>query len=253
MYAHHFLDKNLGAVNTVILICSSLTMAWAVRAAQLGQRKILQLMLVLTLVFACGFLGIKYVEYGHKWKHGLLWASQYQPDDYALALAEGGGHAEKHHDAEHAADGSADEAPAVAEESDSTEDSAAGDGVVAAANSAEPEAARATEERSNFAPAALGPGGLATESDRAAAEAEAEALDVDPKDARTFFSIYFMMTGLHGLHVVLGMAAMVWLLFRAARGFYDGGHATQVDTIGLYWHLVDLIWIYLFLLLYLIH
>jgi cytochrome c oxidase subunit 3 len=61
------------------------------------------------------------------------------------------------------------------------------------------------------------------------------------------------MTGLHGIHVVGGMAAMVWLLVRSFRGHFATGHFTPVDMVGLYWHLVDLIWIYLFLLLYLIH
>ena len=58
IFGHHFLDKNLGALNTVVLICSSLTIAWAVRAAQLKQIRILQLMLVLTLLCAVTFLGV---------------------------------------------------------------------------------------------------------------------------------------------------------------------------------------------------
>ena len=61
IFGHHFLDKNLGALNTVILICSSLTAAWAVRAAQLKQNRVLKLMLVLTILLAFGFLGVKAV------------------------------------------------------------------------------------------------------------------------------------------------------------------------------------------------
>ncbi len=98
-------------------------------------------------------------------------------------------------------------------------------------------------------PAAVGPSGLATETPD---EGDGHAAVPEPKNAKVFFSIYFMMTGLHGIHVLLGMAAMVWLLFKARRGDFDSGHFTPVDMIGLYWHLVDLIWIYLFLLLYLI-
>ena len=79
IFGHHFLDKSLGALNTVILICSSLTAAWAVRAAQLKQNRVLKLMLVLTILLAFGFLGVKAVEYNSKWKHGLLWARQYNP------------------------------------------------------------------------------------------------------------------------------------------------------------------------------
>ena len=61
------------------------------------------------------------------------------------------------------------------------------------------------------------------------------------------------MTGLHGIHVILGIAVILWLIRRARRGDFDDGYATPVDNVGLYWHLVDLIWIYLFPLLYLIH
>jgi cytochrome c oxidase subunit 3 len=233
-------------------------MAWAVRAAQLGQRRILQLMLVLTLVFAGGFLGVKYVEYNHKWQHGLLWAAQFDPDEHTIAKAHGGDHAEGEHgqDLAHPQEGHDAAGHDAATGEAANESAASGDGDVMDAVSTEPgnsPAPLSATDRSNFAPAASGPSGLATEEQRAEAVSESKALNVDPKDARTFFSIYFMMTGLHGIHVVLGMAAMVWLLVLAGRGVFDSGHATRVDTIGLYWHLVDLIWIYLFLLLYLIH
>ena len=79
VFGHHFLDKNLGALNTVILICSSLTAAWAVRAAQLRQIGMLKLMILLTMLCAFGFMGVKAIEYNGKWKHGLLWAGQYDP------------------------------------------------------------------------------------------------------------------------------------------------------------------------------
>jgi cytochrome c oxidase subunit 3 len=67
-----------------------------------------------------------------------------------------------------------------------------------------------------------------------------------------FFSFYFMMTGLHGFHILGGIAAISWLLVRAIRGHFGPGYYTPVDLVGLYWHLVDVIWIYLFPLLYLI-
>ena len=67
-----------------------------------------------------------------------------------------------------------------------------------------------------------------------------------------FFSFYFMMTGLHGIHVLLGMGAIIWLIIRAKRGDFNQTYYAPVDLVGLYWHLVDLIWIYLFPLLYLI-
>ena len=67
-----------------------------------------------------------------------------------------------------------------------------------------------------------------------------------------FFSFYFMMTGLHGFHVLGGMGAITYLIIRSLKGDYTSDYFTPVDLIGLYWHLVDLIWIYLFPLLYLI-
>jgi len=67
-----------------------------------------------------------------------------------------------------------------------------------------------------------------------------------------FFSFYFMMTGLHGIHVIIGMITLAWVLMRAMRGDFDSSYYGPVDLAGLYWHLVDLIWIYLFPLMYLI-
>lgn len=78
IYAHRFLDKNLGALNTCVLIFSSLTMAWAVRWAKLEQGGI-ALLLSVTLLCGFVFLGVKYVEYRHKWHEGLLWANRYAP------------------------------------------------------------------------------------------------------------------------------------------------------------------------------
>ncbi len=68
----------------------------------------------------------------------------------------------------------------------------------------------------------------------------------------TYFSLYFMMTGLHGIHVTVGIGLLVWLLVRAMKGRFNSDYYTPVDLVGLYWHLVDLIWIYLFPLLYLV-
>ena len=67
-----------------------------------------------------------------------------------------------------------------------------------------------------------------------------------------FFGIYFLMTGLHGLHVVIGMIAIGWITLRAGRGDFSSKYFFPVELVGLYWHLVDLIWIYLFPLLYLV-
>ncbi|MEK9657892.1 MAG: cytochrome c oxidase subunit 3 family protein [bacterium] len=67
-----------------------------------------------------------------------------------------------------------------------------------------------------------------------------------------FFGCYFFMTGLHGIHVLVGMGLLFWLMIRAYRNEFSTGYFTPVEMVGLYWHLVDLIWIFLFPLLYLI-
>lgn len=67
-----------------------------------------------------------------------------------------------------------------------------------------------------------------------------------------FFSIYFVMTGIHGVHVLVGMGLLTWLAVRAKKGHFGSEYYTPVELCGLYWHLVDIIWIFLFPLLYLI-
>jgi cytochrome c oxidase subunit 3 len=159
----------MGALNTVVLVTSSLTAAWSVRAAQLGDRRTLRLTLALTLLLAGAFLVVKYFEYSHKLHNGIAWGAACHPSEAILATLP----------------------PAV------------------------------------------------------------RALPVPP-DLGTFFSIYYLMTGLHGIHVLVGMGLYVWLIGRATRGDFGPGYYTPVDGVALYWHLVDLVWIFLFPLLYLI-
>jgi len=230
IFGHAFLDKNLGALNTVILICSSLTAAWAVRAAQLRQIGILKLMLVLTMMCAFGFMGVKAVEYNAKWKHGLLWAGSYDPRL---------DHVESEPDLIHEEDF---ENGGDLEELDVAETAE----IIEMAPVTETEK---PSDRSAVAPAAEGPAGLA---DPESAAAEEETVEIEPANAQIYFSVYFLMTGLHGIHVLGGIGAFTWLLICARRGDFDTGHFTRVDMVALYWHVVDIIWIYLFLLLYLI-
>ncbi|MCA9740470.1 MAG: cytochrome c oxidase subunit 3 family protein [Deferribacteres bacterium] len=75
---------------------------------------------------------------------------------------------------------------------------------------------------------------------------------IEGSNPHVFFSIYFMMTGLHGLHVLGGMFFLGWVMYKTIKGAYSSAYYTPVELGGLYWHLVDLIWIYLFPLLYLI-
>ena len=239
IFGHHFLDKNLGALNTVILICSSLTAAWAVRAAQLKQIGMLKLMLVLTMLCAFGFMGIKAVEYNAKWKHGLLWAGSYDPHlDHDEPMTKTTTKEEF------------DVPGAEVEEEVVSEAQRVGDAdLVESEVVSESVVANAPVDRSNIAPASEGPAGLAGPGEGAADD---PAVEIEPANAQTFFSIYFLMTGLHGIHVLGGIGAFLWLLWCAHRGDFATGHFTRVDMVALYWHVVDLIWIYLFLLLYLV-
>lgn len=176
VYAHHFLDTNLGAINTCVLLFSSLTMAWGVRCAQLGQRNGLILCLWLTIACGFGFMGIKYIEYSHKIHDGLLWGEYFHPTEEAIEHAFSHGH-----------------------------------------------------EGAHVKPPRM------------------------PPNVQSFFAIYFCLTGLHGIHVLVGIGLMFWLLLRAYRNEFGPQNFMAVDFIGLYWHVVDLIWIFLFPLLYLIH
>jgi cytochrome c oxidase subunit III len=118
---------------------------------------------------------------------------------------------------------------------------------------------------SKIQPRFVGPQGLAPPAaavpTRAEVRGSEELIDARYRDlslkdqwrVSTFFSMYFLMTGLHGVHVLVGMGLISWLLYRAIRGDFSSQWYTPVDLIGLYWHLVDLIWIFLFPLLYLIH
>ncbi|OYZ21666.1 MAG: hypothetical protein B7Y39_08680 [Bdellovibrio sp. 28-41-41] len=67
-----------------------------------------------------------------------------------------------------------------------------------------------------------------------------------------YYGFYFCMTGLHGLHVMIGMGLIVWLAIRAKRGDFGADYFTPVEGVGIFWHIVDLIWIFLFPLLYLV-
>ena len=76
--------------------------------------------------------------------------------------------------------------------------------------------------------------------------------DAASSNLALYFSFYFLMTGLHGSHVLVGMGLIVWVMLRTSKGEFDSEFYTPVEGVGLFWHLVDLIWIYLFPLLYLV-
>ncbi len=239
IYAHQYLDKILGGINTMVLLASSFTMAWAVRAAQLGQKKLLVFLLGLTFLGGCGFLGIKYVEYSHKWKEGLLWGTRY--DASLHAHGDGGaaaGEIEGVRAEEPPHPGGPAETPAAGESPVSPPSLESSGPAVSESMKIEP---------TLVPPSAAGPAGIAPE------EPGGHEFGPEPKNVQTFFAVYFLMTGLHGIHVIVGMLLIFWTLLKAAKGTYGPAWYTPVDLVGLYWHLVDLIWIFLFPLLYLIH
>jgi cytochrome c oxidase subunit 3 len=158
----HLLNWKIGAMNTAVLIGSSLTMALAVRSAQTGRRKALIVFLLLTMLLGVAFVGIKL---NFEWSH-----------DY--------------------------------------------------------------EER-------LIPGRLIPGHEFAYAGPHSAAVQL-------FFCFYFFMTGLHALHMIIGLGIMAVLVRMAAKGRFDSGYFAPVEVSGLYWHFVDIVWIFLFPLLYLI-
>jgi cytochrome c oxidase subunit 3 len=78
------------------------------------------------------------------------------------------------------------------------------------------------------------------------------AAEQTAKKTEIFFSFYFAMTGLHAFHMVIGMGLLSWLLLGARRGEFNSEYFTPMELGGLYWHFVDIVWIFLFPLLYLI-
>jgi cytochrome c oxidase subunit III len=98
---------------------------------------------------------------------------------------------------------------------------------------------------------------LAKSTEEAKKEGEEldKAFEKDPylnSHAQLYFSLYFGMTGLHALHMIVGAGLLLWLIKESARGRFTPAYNTPVEIVGLYWHFVDIVWIYLFPLLYLI-
>jgi len=91
------------------------------------------------------------------------------------------------------------------------------------------------------------------DSDEAAKAAGDKPLPLDmARHTEMYFGLYFAMTGMHALHMIIGICLLGYMIFRAQAGAYTTGHVTFVENFGLYWHFVDIIWIFLFPLLYLI-
>jgi cytochrome c oxidase subunit 3 len=94
---------------------------------------------------------------------------------------------------------------------------------------------------------------LNPDSDEAAKAAGDKPLPLDmARHTEVYFSLYFAMTGMHALHMIIGISILGYMIYRAQAGAYTEGHVTFVENFGLYWHFVDIVWIFLFPLLYLI-
>jgi cytochrome c oxidase subunit 3 len=176
--ASNHLDLTLGAVNTVVLILSSLTMALAVYSAQTGKRRNLIICLALTIVLGLSFLGIKAVEYHDKYVDHLIPGQLIPGNPFNPAVQEHGTPYDKH--------------------------------------------------KLHLLPGAT------------------------VKNVEMFYWIYFAMTGMHAVHMIIGVGVMLVLLYAAWKGRYGPAYHNPVEISGLYWHFVDIIWIFLFPLLYLL-
>ena len=175
----HELDILLGGVNTIVLIGSSLTMALAVWASQVGRRRALVGFLILTILLGLTFMGIKVVEYQAKFEHHLFPGESFRYDP--------------HH------------------------------------------------------------GGSATETTGTPEHSNGEVTaEPDQGQVQMFFFLYFALTGVHALHMIVGVGALVFLLVYSLRGHYSTKWHSHVELTGLYWHFVDIAWIFIFPLLYLI-
>lgn len=75
---------------------------------------------------------------------------------------------------------------------------------------------------------------------------------IEGTNPHVFFSIYFLLTGIHAFHIIVGISLITWIFLRVKRNDFSADYYAPIENVGLYWHLVDLIWIFLFPLLYLI-
>jgi cytochrome c oxidase subunit III len=287
-FASQYLNETLGATNTGVLLFSSLSMAWGVRCAQLRQRTGLVICLSITLGCAAMFLGVKAIEYTHKWDMGLLPAGTYVSQFLQTS----------HHEGLSSWLYVLSAVPAVCVvgfgiwyvmtvvSGDKQRAEIAGPflvtalcyflgvyiGIVfqnaeAAAQAKHETAAHASEKHDDHAHddhAQADPSHAEQSEATAAAKLVSHVEPNSPPGSPTlaavdqaggagvFFSIYYCMTGVHAIHILGGIAVLAWLLVRATKDHFNAEYFGPVDYVGLYWHLVDLIWIYLFPLLYLI-
>lgn len=232
------LDAFLGGLNTLVLIVSSLTMALTVYYAQKGNRNMQVILIVLTMLFGTVFLGVKAVEYTDKYNHGLIpvagWNKRVRADaapEHKAALvlpfetvasaAETAPGAEPHKYVNPHGEFQWIEYDLIRHTIDE--------------QAKEPNVQHLTQSEKN---GYFSNGQLDENKFR--------------DKVRIFFWIYFVMTGLHALHMIVGLGLMTWLLWKAWKNTYNAEYYMPVEMSGLYWHFVDIVWIFLFPLLYLL-
>ncbi len=266
-YGAKFLDWKLGATNTVVLIAASFPMAGAVTAAQRGQIKLMNILLFITFFGGVGFLGIKYLEYTSKFKDNIYWGTAlYEEVDgvtHDLTLTE---------DLASGDDVMVEtrfELPAPQPENlSAVAEAPSGPGGLSAAGLAMLDAEQDEshddhndhgDHHDDHAHGDHGDhhddhahGDHGGHHDDHAHHPNPRIDPERPANAHLYFGIYYTMTGLHGAHVIIGMIVIAWLFLRGVRGDFSAQYFTPVDLGGLYWHVVDLIWIFLFPLLYLV-
>ena len=201
-----------GFANTLVLLGSSFTMAMAVYAAQKGARKQTMVWLILTMILGAAFLGVKAKEYYDKYDECHIPGSFIGKPFNAT----GGPGCER-------------------------------------GNIAQEMQQRARETNEKIEKDGKAKGLSAEQIERSKVEVPSDTFAKQTAErTQIFFSFYFAMTGLHAFHMIIGMVLMTWLLMRASRGEFGPQYYTPVELGGLYWHFVDIGWIFLFPLLYLI-
>lgn len=219
--ASNHLDVTWGTANTFVLIASSFTMALAVYFAQKGKRNAQVLFILLTMLFGSVFLGVKAVEYYNKWKDGIVpvnGLNRKTPNVEAPMVGRGSNDEQIHGvTTQH---GAPAEHEYINPRGEFKWDAPP---MMEHASSLEKELYQTGDGQQHYA-----------------------------DKIRIFFLIYFAMTGLHALHMIIGLGIMVWLLYKAWRGTFSAEYYSPVEMVGLYWHFVDIVWIFLFPLLYLL-
>ncbi len=226
--ASNHLDAFWGGFNTLVLIVSSLTMALTVYYAQKGNRNMQVIMIVLTMIFGAAFLGVKAIEYTAKYNDALIPVSGWNKrvkEDKTAAHATG---PEK-------PCWEVDHSPAAAA------------------------AHKYVNPRGDFQWTDCSLVKLAQDNNYLTTYEKIDyfsngQIDIEKFGSRVrmFYYLYFVMTGLHALHMIVGLLIMAWLLWTAWKGYYTPEYYMPVEMSGLYWHFVDIVWIFLFPLLYLL-